>query len=167
MRWECQKRFSRHWPQMKLLVSNSGMHHGTCVAPVPLCMSPGGETLPVYFTSTRVTMQFPGWKLRHKFWRKPICGISMKRRQFLMVRNLYASRKNLERMFSQNLNTSRLCLPIISFPLLLKPGKNNKTWWRGALMFSLICARINGWVNNGEAGNSRRHRAHYDVMVMR
>ena len=31
---------------------------------------------------------------------------------------------------------------------------------------SLICARINGWVNNGEAGDLRRHRAHYDVIVM-
>ena len=28
-----------------------------------------------------------------------------------------------------------------------------KGQWRGALMFSLICARINGWVNNGEAGD--------------
>ena len=33
-------------------------------------------------------------------------------------------------------------------------------------MFSLICARINGWVNNGEAGDVRRHRAPYDVIVM-
>ena len=37
---------------------------------------------------------------------------------------------------------------------------------RGALMFSLICTRINGWVNNGEAGDFRRDRAHYDVTVM-
>ena len=42
----------------------------------------------------------------------------------------------------------------------------NKGQWRGALMFSLICAWINGWVNNREAGNLRRHRAHYDVIVM-
>ena len=33
-------------------------------------------------------------------------------------------------------------------------------------MFTLICARINGWVNNGEAGDLRRNRAHYDVIVM-
>ena len=39
--------------------------------------------------------------------------------------------------------------------------------WRGALMFTLICARINGWVNNREAGDLRRHRDHYDVNVMR
>ena len=35
-----------------------------------------------------------------------------------------------------------------------------------ALMFSLICARINGWVNNRETGDLRRHHAHYDVIVM-
>ena len=42
----------------------------------------------------------------------------------------------------------------------------HKGQWRGALMFSLICTRINGWVNNDEAGDLRRHRAHYDVTVM-
>ena len=31
---------------------------------------------------------------------------------------------------------------------------------------SLICAWINGWVNNREAGDLRHHRAHYDVTVM-
>ena len=41
-----------------------------------------------------------------------------------------------------------------------------KGQWRGALMFSLICAWINGWVNNGKAGILRRHRAHYDVIVI-
>ena len=38
--------------------------------------------------------------------------------------------------------------------------------WRGALMFSLICAWIKDWVNNREAGDLIRHRAHYDVTVM-
>ena len=42
----------------------------------------------------------------------------------------------------------------------------HKGQWRGALMFSLICAWINGWVNNHEAGDLRRHHAHYDVTVM-
>ena len=36
----------------------------------------------------------------------------------------------------------------------------------GDLMFSLICAWINGWVNTHEAGDLRRHRTHYDVTVM-
>ena len=38
--------------------------------------------------------------------------------------------------------------------------------WRRALKLSLIRAWINGWVNDGEAGDMRRHRAHYDVIVM-
>ena len=42
----------------------------------------------------------------------------------------------------------------------------HKGQWRGALMFSLICARINDWVNNREVGDLRRYRAHYDVIVM-
>ena len=32
--------------------------------------------------------------------------------------------------------------------------------------FSLICVWINGWVNNHEAGDLRRYRGHYDVIVM-
>ena len=49
------------------------------------------------------------------------------------------------------------------------PGPVNsphKGQWCGALMFSLICAWINGWVNNRKAGDLRRHRAHYAVTVM-
>ena len=42
----------------------------------------------------------------------------------------------------------------------------HKGQWRGALMFSLIYTRINGWVKNVEAGDLRRHRIHYDVTVM-
>ena len=33
-------------------------------------------------------------------------------------------------------------------------------------MFSLICVRINCWINNRKAGDLRRHRGHYDVSVM-
>ena len=43
----------------------------------------------------------------------------------------------------------------------------HKGQWRGALLFSLICAWINGWVNNGEADDLRRHCAHCDVIVMK
>ena len=42
----------------------------------------------------------------------------------------------------------------------------HKGQWRGALMFSSICAWISGWVNNREAGDLRRYRTHYDVIVM-
>ena len=42
----------------------------------------------------------------------------------------------------------------------------HKDQWRGALMFSLICAWINAWVNNRKTGDLRRHRVHYDVIVI-
>ena len=42
----------------------------------------------------------------------------------------------------------------------------HKGQWRGTLMFSLICVWINDWVNNREAGDMRRYRAHYDVILM-
>ena len=45
-------------------------------------------------------------------------------------------------------------------------NSTHKGQWRGTLMFSLICAWINGWVNNREAGDMRRHCAHYDAIVM-
>ena len=42
----------------------------------------------------------------------------------------------------------------------------HKGQWRRALMFSFICAWINGPINNREAGDLGRHPAHYDVIVM-
>ena len=57
-----------------------------------------------------------------------------------------------------------------TLPALLALCEGNplvtKGQWRGALMFSLICTRISVWVNNGEAGDLRHHRAHYGVIVM-
>ena len=47
------------------------------------------------------------------------------------------------------------------------PGNSpHKGQWRGALMISLICVWINDWVNNRKAGDLRRYRGHYDVIVM-
>ena len=42
----------------------------------------------------------------------------------------------------------------------------HKGKWRGALIFPLICAWTYSWANNGDAGDLRRHRAHYDVTLM-
>ena len=42
----------------------------------------------------------------------------------------------------------------------------HKGQWRGASMFFLICTRIHGRVNNGEAGDLRRHRTDNKVTVM-
>ena len=42
----------------------------------------------------------------------------------------------------------------------------HKGQWRRALVCSLFCACISGWINNRTAGDLRRYRAHYDVTVM-
>ena len=42
----------------------------------------------------------------------------------------------------------------------------HKGQWRRALMFTLISTRINDWVNKREAGDLRRNRAHYAVIIM-
>ena len=43
----------------------------------------------------------------------------------------------------------------------------HKGQWRGALMFPLIWVWISNWVNNREAGDLSRYRAHYDVIAMK
>ena len=42
----------------------------------------------------------------------------------------------------------------------------HKGQWRRALMFSFIYAWTNGWANNPDAGDLRRHHAHYDIILM-
>ena len=42
----------------------------------------------------------------------------------------------------------------------------HKGQWHRALMFSLNCTLIKGWVSNREAGDLICHHAHYDVIVM-
>ena len=75
---------------------------------------------------------------------------------------------------SKNLPSWRHQMGIFSALLVLCAGNKrtpvnspHKEQWRGALMFSLICTWINGWVKNREAGDLRLNRAHYDVTVMR
>ena len=45
-------------------------------------------------------------------------------------------------------------------------NSSHKSQWRVALMFSFICAWTNGWPNNRDAGDFKRHGAYYDVAVM-
>ena len=49
----------------------------------------------------------------------------------------------------------------------LPVDSSHKGQWRRALVFPLICAWTNGWANNRDADDLRRHRAHYDANVMK
>ena len=63
---------------------------------------------------------------------------------------------------SSNGNSFRVTGPLWR-ELVNSPHKGQ---WRGALIFSFICAWINGWVNNRQVGVLRLHRALYDVIVV-
>ena len=45
-------------------------------------------------------------------------------------------------------------------------SSSHKGQWRGALVFSFICTWTDAWANNRNAGDLKRHRAHYNVTVM-
>ena len=100
----------------------------------------------VFFPTTSKKVTFLSFSTRYDYWKFRMCYkshddvIKWKHfpRYWPFVRGIHRSRVN-------------------------SPHKGQ---WRGALMFSLIYARMNEWVNNREAGDLRRHRAHYDVTVM-
>ena len=56
--------------------------------------------------------------------------------------------------------------PIVRETQLSPLNSPHKGQWYGALIFSLVCAWINGLVNNRSAGELRRHHDHYDVTAM-
>ena len=64
-----------------------------------------------------------------------------------------------------HMHTAR-CHQMGVFSALLDFVRLHKGQWWGALMFSLIYAWTNGWVNNRYVGVLRRHRTHYDVTIM-
>ena len=72
-------------------------------------------------------------------------------------------------MTSSNGNIFRITVPFVRGIHRWPVDSPHKGKWRGALMSSLIClscAWTNGWTNNRDAGDLRRHRVHYDVTVM-
>ena len=75
-------------------------------------------------------------------------------------------RNTVDSLWRHQMETFSALLAICAGNSPLPVNSPHKGQWRGALMFTLICAPINGWVNNREAGDLRRYRAHYDVIVM-
>ena len=76
--------------------------------------------------------------------------------------NIGLSRPNM--MTSSNGNIFRVTGPLCGESRVYSPHKGQ---WRGVLMFSSICAWINGWVNYRKTGDLRRHRTQYDVILMK
>ena len=166
MRLECRERFPRHRLQRKPLVSDPGMHHGTCVTHVPWCMSgslirSGEENVP----------GIPGACASRNFAylaRDPWIGV---------VRSLSNTQRtiwNMVRSSSEHDDVITwkhfprywpfVIVRVIHWSPVDFPHKGQ---WYGALRFSLIYVQTNGWANNRDAGVLRPHRVYYDVTVMK
>ena len=129
---------------------------GENVPSIPGALTTRNSAYLVRGQSTEVRFYYWLWhKRRHLRDRKRASrdrGRSLvKRRGFMMT----LSKGNISALLS-------LCAGNSPSPV----NSPHKGQWRGALMFSLICFRINDWANNREAGDLRRNRAHYDVIVM-
>ena len=83
---------------------------------------------------------------------------------FIQLSNL--TRLYLDTWWRHQMETFSALLALCAGNSPVPVNSPHKGQWRGALMFSLIYAWINDWVNNREAGDLRRHWGHYDVIVM-
>ena len=112
--------------------------------------------------------------LLQRVWSAPSTGLSggqrlMHRRQFRLVDSYlrcWVSEIITSTWWRHQMETFPRYWPFVLGIHRSPVNSPHKGQWRGALIFSLICVWINGWVNNREAGDLRRYRAHYDVTVI-
>ena len=111
-----------------------------------------GPKLASVFGTFLLNGEYLGWNSL-KFWKNgPII------RKFSLAKGMLVTKISLVKGIWSKTEAAHPCQK--SFAV------HHKGQRRGALMFSLICAWINGSVNNCEAGDLGRHRAHYDLTVM-
>ena len=111
MRRECRERFPRHQLQRKPLVSNPGMHHGTCVVHVPWCMSGS------------LTRGGRGKRTRHsRRMRDPQFYVSGKRPMVHIPRDVLFNAISISKwdVESGNLTFAQTCLSCQEWALLIK-----------------------------------------------
>ena len=82
------------------------------------------------------------------------------------VLKMFRIHQYVESWRRHQMETYSALMALCVWDLLVTGEFPHKGQWRWALMFSLICARINDSVNNREADELRRHHAHYDITVM-
>ena len=153
MHRECRERFPCHRLQRKPLVSDPGMHHGTCVSHVPWCMSGsltrgGGGNVPGILGAC-ATRNFT-YLARGPCWaRYPVLvGCEDSHDDVIKWKHFPRYWPFVRGIHRSPVNT------------------HDKGQWRGALVFSLISAWAIGWVNNRDAGDLRHYRPYYNATVM-
>ena len=145
------------------------MHHGTCVTHVPWCMSGShacsdGENVPgIPGACAPAILRI--WQEAHGFTHSRWRGGYHHHGANKWLLHLFPLLPPPRTWWRHQMETFSALLAICvgNSPV----NSTHKGQWCGALIFSLICARINGWVNNREAGYLRCHHAHYDIIVMK
>ena len=112
----------------------------------------------VNWTNPNVLSTIPQGKIFNNVWIEINC--------YFMENHLQNGGQFFKNRISATQIASTFRLTLIRHRFNTKVSVTGEGQWRRALMFSLICTRINGSVNNGEAGVLRHHHAHYDVTVM-
>ena len=99
---------------------------------------------------------------------RPQCVVNDNQYQHVYMQYIPITRYNFVRcsLWRHQMETFPRYRPFVRGVHRSPVNSPHKGQWRGAWMFSLIYAWINGSVNNREAGDLRRHRAHYGVIVM-
>ena len=113
---------------------------------------------PLDFISKILCIQFFGSKCEIIYWWLKFCIYLL--RFTGRIANQFADIM----MTSSNGNIFRVTRPFVGRIHRSPVNSPHKGQWRGALIFSLICAWMDDWINR-EAGDLRRHRDHYDVTV--
>ena len=105
-----------------------------------------------------------GKKNRRKWWQRRVCNELQ-----IGLDNVYTWHDSVRLL----INIRKSSVMIIGNIWLLSllnlrdvRGSPHKGQWRGAMIFSLICAWTNGWVNNRYTSDLRHQYAHNDVTVM-
>ena len=106
-------------------------------------------------------------------WLIPVCNAFIVRRARTLNSQI-KFRYDIYNDFAQILSWWRHQMETFSTLVAIYVGKSSvidefpvqRPVTRSFNVFSLICVWINDWVNNREAGDLIRYRAHYDVTVM-
>ena len=118
-----------------------------------------------------VTLNFDGWPWKTKG--RLFFATSSFTHHFVAIREFKLELQSGNVQFGSSMmtwsdgNIFRVTGPLwggIHWSLVNSPHKDQGV---GALMFSLICSWTNGWVNNRDAGDVRRHCAYYGVSLFK
>ena len=171
MRWRCREGIPRHQLERKPIVSDPGMHHGTCMTHVPWCMSGlltrcAGENV-LGIPGRCATLNFthlargPNEQMSRKAGRWRVLSVSDGYHfRFVMFRLLLWECFETLRCHEWRGNAFRTTGPLWCLTADNRWVPFQKCQQCGGLIFNATLARTICWTNNRVAADLRRHDVH-------